>query len=315
MPDFVFWAVTLYLVMRLLASRDPRWWLAIGGCAGIASEAKWNIAFLAAALAAGFCGHRRPAACCAAATCWLGCVIAAALAAPDVIWQAAHGWPSIDVFRALQGQAGHNRATYWLAQVLFTGLVLAPVWVAGAIWSVRSEAARRFRPVGHRLRDRGRAAVRARRQGVLPGRGLHVPARGRLRAASSAGWPRASRGRRGSARRPCWRGDARGRGGGRADRAAGAARPGAGHGPAAEDQLRPGRNHRLAAAGGPDGPRVPRAAARPAGQPPRSWPATTARPGPSTGTGPATACRRRSAAPTTSGTGARPRPATGRPSP
>ena len=54
MPDFVFWAVTLYLVMRLLTSRDPRWWLAIGGCAGVASEAKWNIAFLAAALAAGF---------------------------------------------------------------------------------------------------------------------------------------------------------------------------------------------------------------------------------------------------------------------
>src|SRR5437867_3498132 len=30
-PDFVFWALTLLLVMRLLASRDPRWWLAIGG--------------------------------------------------------------------------------------------------------------------------------------------------------------------------------------------------------------------------------------------------------------------------------------------
>ena len=54
MPDFVFWAVTLLLVMRLLTSQDPRWWLAIGGCAGVASEAKWNIAFLVAALAAGF---------------------------------------------------------------------------------------------------------------------------------------------------------------------------------------------------------------------------------------------------------------------
>jgi Dolichyl-phosphate-mannose-protein mannosyltransferase len=147
MPDFVFWAVTLYLVMRLLISRDPRWWLAIGGCAGVASEAKWDIAFLAAALAAGFLATdaRRLLR---SRYLLAGCVIAAALAAPDVIWQAAHGWPSIDVFRALQGEAGHNRATYWIAQVLFTGPVLAPVWVTGAIWSVRSEAARRFRPVG-----------------------------------------------------------------------------------------------------------------------------------------------------------------------
>jgi 4-amino-4-deoxy-L-arabinose transferase-like glycosyltransferase len=53
-PDSVFWAVTLVLVMRLLASRDRRWWVAIGGCVGVGSEAKWNIGFLVAALAAGF---------------------------------------------------------------------------------------------------------------------------------------------------------------------------------------------------------------------------------------------------------------------
>jgi hypothetical protein len=146
-PDFVFWALTLLLVVKLLASRDPRWWVAIGACVGVASEAKWNIGFLVVTLAAGFLATdaRRLLR---SRYLLAGCLIAAALAAPDLIWQAAHGWPSIDVFRALQGDAGHNRALYWPGQVLFTGLVLAPVWVTGAIWSVRSEAARRFRPVG-----------------------------------------------------------------------------------------------------------------------------------------------------------------------
>jgi hypothetical protein len=152
-PDFVFWAVTLYLVMRLLVSQDPRWWLAIGTCAGVASEAKWNIAFLLGALGAGFLLptrlpfplHRRLLR---SRYLLLGCLITAALAAPDLIWQAAHGWPALDVFRELQTAAGHNRATYWIAQVLFTGPVLTPVWVTGAIWSVRSPAARRFRAVG-----------------------------------------------------------------------------------------------------------------------------------------------------------------------
>ena len=145
-PDLVFWAVTLLLVMQLLASQDRRWWVAIGGCAGVASEAKWNIGFLVAALAAGFVftDARRLLR---SRYLLIGGLIAAALAAPDVIWQATHGWPGLDVFRALQTEAGHNRAVYWPAQILYTGVVLTPVWVAGVVWSLRSAAARRFRPV------------------------------------------------------------------------------------------------------------------------------------------------------------------------
>jgi hypothetical protein len=150
-PDFVFWAVTLVLVMRLLASQDPRWWVAIGGCVGIASEAKWNIGFLVAALAAGFAAtgfaDRDVRRLLRSRYLLLGLAIAAALAAPDLVWQAMHGWPELDVFRALDGAAGHNRAVFWLGQVLYAGPVLTPVWVAGAIWSLRSAEARRFRPV------------------------------------------------------------------------------------------------------------------------------------------------------------------------
>jgi Dolichyl-phosphate-mannose-protein mannosyltransferase len=145
-PDFLFWAVTLLLVMRLLTSQDPRWWVAIGGCIGVGSEAKWNIGFLALALAAGFLvtDARRLLR---SRYLLLGCVVAAALAAPDLIWQAAHGWPQLEVFGSLQTAAGHNRAVYWPAQVLYTGVVLTPLWVTGLLWALRSQAARRFRPV------------------------------------------------------------------------------------------------------------------------------------------------------------------------
>lgn len=145
-PDFVFWAATLLLVMKLLASQDPRWWVAIGGCAGLASEAKWNIAFLLAALAAGFAltDARRLLR---SRYLLIGALITAALAVPDVIWQAAHGWPDLAVFRALQAEAGHNRLVYWPAQILYTGVALTPLWAAGAVWSLRSAAARPFRPV------------------------------------------------------------------------------------------------------------------------------------------------------------------------
>jgi hypothetical protein len=146
-PDFLFWALTLLFVTRLLISRDPRWWIAIGASAGIGSEAKWNIAFLVAALVAGFLAtdarqllRSRYVA--------VGAILAAALAVPDLVWQASHGWPNMAVFHALQTEAWQNRATYWPAQVLFTGLALTPIWVSGLIWTLRNARGRTFRSVG-----------------------------------------------------------------------------------------------------------------------------------------------------------------------
>ena len=194
-PDFVAWAILLYLVLRLLDSGEPRWWLAIGLCAGVAAEAKWTIWFLAAAVLAGFAvtPQRRLLR---SRYLLLGAVIAAALAAPDLIWQAAHGWPNLEVFRALQTAAGHNRATYWQAQVLFTGLALTPVWVAGLIWGLRSDSARRFRPavIGAALAIALQFFLGG--KAVLLRRRLHGPARGRRGAGRAVAVPRA-RGRDG----------------------------------------------------------------------------------------------------------------------
>src|SRR5260370_13166700 len=145
MPGFVAWAIVLLFVTRLLASQDPRWWVAIGISAGIASAAKWNIAFLAASMAVGFLATdaRRLLR---SRYLIIGCGVAAILAAPDLAWQAAHGWPNLAVFRVLQAQAWHNRATYWPAQALVTGLALTPVWVTVPILSLRTPLARPLRP-------------------------------------------------------------------------------------------------------------------------------------------------------------------------
>lgn len=142
-PDFLFWALLELLVVRLVLSRDPRWWLAIGACAGVAADAKWNIIFLLVSLLAGFAltADRRLLA---SRYLVIGLILAAALAMPDVIWQAAHNWPNLAVFRELQSQAWHNRATYWPGQILFTGIALTPIWIAGLVWAWRRP---QFRPV------------------------------------------------------------------------------------------------------------------------------------------------------------------------
>src|SRR5215831_6530233 len=104
--DFFFWALTLSLVLRLIVSADPRWWLAVGACVGVGANAKWSVGVLAAALVAGFA--LTPSRTLLRSRHLLaGAVLAAALAAPDVIWQARRGWPNLAVFRALHGEAGH----------------------------------------------------------------------------------------------------------------------------------------------------------------------------------------------------------------
>jgi hypothetical protein len=146
-PDLVCWAVTLLLATRLLASQNPRWWLAIGAAVGVGAEAKWNIGFLVLAVAAGLAATRERHLL-RSRYLLFGVLLAAALAAPDLAWQATHGWPNLEVFRALQGDAGANRISYWPAQIFFTGPALTPIWVAGLIWSLRNPAARPFRPLG-----------------------------------------------------------------------------------------------------------------------------------------------------------------------
>jgi dolichyl-phosphate-mannose-protein mannosyltransferase len=145
--DFAFWAVTLWCVVRLLGSQDPRWWLAAGACAGAGASAKWTIGMLVAAVAAGV-ALAGPRHLLRSRYVPLACLLAAAGAAPDVIWQATHGWPNVAVFGALAGQAGHNRAVYWPAQVIYTGLVLTPLWAAGLAWCLRAAEGRRFRAAG-----------------------------------------------------------------------------------------------------------------------------------------------------------------------
>jgi hypothetical protein len=136
-PDFVTWAIALACLVKLLTSGDRRWWLAVGAAGGLGMTAKWNIAFLFAGVALGFAvaPATRPLL-----RSWClpaGAVFFVALAAPDFAWQAAHGWPNLEVFRHLQQDAWKNRANYWPGQVLYTSIVLAPLWVRGIVYAWR----------------------------------------------------------------------------------------------------------------------------------------------------------------------------------
>jgi 4-amino-4-deoxy-L-arabinose transferase-like glycosyltransferase len=143
--DFVGWALVLLAATKLLTRSDPRWWIAVGGLAGLGMDAKWNIGFLVAALGLGFAVT--PAARPLLRSRYLvyGAALFVVLAAPDVAWQALHGWPNVAVFGHLNQQAWQNRVLYWPIQVVYTSIALVPLWVGGIRWALRDA---RLRVVG-----------------------------------------------------------------------------------------------------------------------------------------------------------------------
>jgi 4-amino-4-deoxy-L-arabinose transferase-like glycosyltransferase len=137
------WPLIVLYVLRLSRGAPPRLWLGAGAAVGASFLSKYSVVYLVAALVAGIaCSPQRR-------MLWsrwflAGVGVAAALALPNVAWQAAHGFPMLEVLR--NGQHGKNvvlsPGTYLLAEALITNPVLALVWIAGLVWLLAHAASR-----------------------------------------------------------------------------------------------------------------------------------------------------------------------------
>ena len=143
--DLTAWMALLWCAARLLRTGEARWWVPFGGIAGAALMNKSLVPLLAGSLLVGMVVERRWEL---LRSPWLpvGGLLALLLAAPNLLWQADHGWPQQDMARALSERlAGENRATLFPLQVLFAGPLLVPVLWAGIRTLLEAEWARHQR--------------------------------------------------------------------------------------------------------------------------------------------------------------------------
>ena len=87
-----------YALIRIIRTKDERWWLAMGVAAGIALQEKYLIAFWLAGLGIGLIATpaRRVFL---SPLLYAGAVIAVLIALPNFLWQAANDWPFLEMGR------------------------------------------------------------------------------------------------------------------------------------------------------------------------------------------------------------------------
>jgi 4-amino-4-deoxy-L-arabinose transferase-like glycosyltransferase len=133
-PDLLAWALVLLCVTTALLRDRPHWWLGAGLAAGIGLEDNNLMLLLLIGLAAGILcsGHRWVLG---TRWPWLGAGIAAVIWAPNVAWQAAHGWPQLAMASELHqlNSSPAARLAGPATVLAFAGVLVIPLLVAGFV--------------------------------------------------------------------------------------------------------------------------------------------------------------------------------------
>ncbi|MGP9022973.1 ArnT family glycosyltransferase [Streptomyces sp. BR1] len=147
----------LLLTLRLLRTRDGRWWPVLGVAVGVALLNKQLVLSLLLTLLVGLLMARpwrelarrpRPGS----ARLLLGPLLAVFLAllicAPTLWWQATHGWPELKVARVLSHVSGvSGRLLFLPLQLLQFSPVLVPIAIVGLRQLLRDDELRWARPL------------------------------------------------------------------------------------------------------------------------------------------------------------------------
>ena len=148
--DYFWWVLMAYLLVRLLKSENPRWWLAIGAVAGLGMMTKFSMGFLLAGIFGGLVltKARRYLA---SPWLWGGVGVALLLFLPNLIWQIRHGFIGLEYLGSIHARdiADGRAEDFLLEQILLCiNIVTIPFWLMGLYHYFFAPAGRPYRLLG-----------------------------------------------------------------------------------------------------------------------------------------------------------------------
>jgi hypothetical protein len=148
--DYLWWVVAAWMAIRLLKSKDPRWFVGIGAAVGLGMMTKYTMGVLVIAMAGGFLltPARRYLK---SPWLWVGVAVSVVMFLPNVWWQIQHHLISLDFLRSIHARDVRiGRTDGFLLNQLFVPacFLTVPLWVAGLHYYFFTESGRRYRPIG-----------------------------------------------------------------------------------------------------------------------------------------------------------------------
>ncbi len=135
--DLLWWPLVAWFVIRLIASDDSRWWLAIGAAIGLGLMTKYTMGLLVFGVIAGvvFTPVRRYLR---SPWMWTGAALAIVITLPNILWQIEHHFITLDFLRVIHARdIRWGWTDYFLPNQLWktANPVTAPLWLGG-LWFV-----------------------------------------------------------------------------------------------------------------------------------------------------------------------------------
>lgn len=147
--DVLWWTLALLVLIRIVRTSDPRWWLVLGTVLGLGLLNKFTVLFAIASYGAALLWQPERAV---LRNRWVagGVLITVLVWSPHLWWQVRHHWPLFEFTRAIADEATDNRLTMLPLQVLLIGPPVFAVAVAGwrRLMSDRAWRPYRFVAVG-----------------------------------------------------------------------------------------------------------------------------------------------------------------------
>jgi hypothetical protein len=145
----LFWLLCAWIAVRIVKGGSPRLWMAFGLISGVGLENKHTMALFGFAVVAGLLLTEQRSAL-RTKWLWIGGLIALGLIMPNLVWEARHGWPQIEVVRNAQRLKNEHIGTlrFLGEQVLFLNPLALPVWLGGLVWYFVAPEEKPFRFLG-----------------------------------------------------------------------------------------------------------------------------------------------------------------------
>lgn len=146
-PDYLWWVLAAWLLLKLATGGDRRWWLALGLVIGLGMMTRYTMLFCAAGIVAAVLATplrrdlRSP-------WLWGGVTLSLLVFAPNAWWQWRHDFVYLDFVAHIHARDMRIGRTegFLIGQLLVgAGPLLVPLWLAGLAWLALAKQAIRGR--------------------------------------------------------------------------------------------------------------------------------------------------------------------------